>query len=70
MEMWVSIRGSRIEGRREAYRRSVRRIEGRASGGVERLRVWEGMDFRRLIKSDLRVVSGSLRPGEGVSRSI
>lgn len=52
-----------MDERREAYRRSVSRIGGRASVGVERLRVCRGIDFKRLIRSDFSVFSGSLRPG-------
>lgn len=60
--MYVSIKGSRMDGRREAYRRSVRRTGGRADGDVERLRVCELIDLRRWMRSDFRVLSGSLRP--------
>lgn len=42
---------------------SVRMIGGRLVGMVERFRVERGIDFRRVERSDLSVLCGSLRPG-------
>lgn len=43
-------------------------IGGRASGGVDRLRVCNGMDFRRETRSDFKVLSGSFRPARSISK--
>ena len=41
---------------------SVRSWEGRADMSVERFRMWRGWDLRRVVRSALSVVSGSLKP--------
>lgn len=60
--IWVSTSGSRTDGRREAYRRSVSSNVGRAFGAVDRWRVCKGIDFKSLTRSDFKVLSGSLSP--------
>lgn len=60
--IWVSTSGSRTDGRREAYRRSVSSTVGRAFGAVDRWRVCKEMDFKSLTRSDFKVLSGSLSP--------
>lgn len=60
--MWVSTSGSRTDARREAYRRFVSNIAGRAFVAVNRLRLCKGMDFNNLTRSDFKVLSDSLSP--------
>jgi len=62
VDMYASIRGSRVDDLRERYRMSVRTAVGRAAGEVERLRRWRGIDFNKVEKSDFKVLSESFKP--------
>lgn len=62
VEIYASIRGSRVVGLNEMYRMSVRMAVGRPAREEDRFRWCRGTDFSSVERSDFSVLSGSFKP--------
>lgn len=62
VDIYASMRGSRVVGLSEMYRTSVRMAAGRPAREEERFRWCKGIDFRSVERSDFSVLSGSFKP--------